>query len=68
MNEDEIKNNETVKGKEQQSPVKKKGIESLNSSLNKSLKILMKNSINKKNALLEEVIEKNDSLEELKEK
>ncbi len=68
MNEDEIKNNETVKGKEQQSPVKKKGIESLNSSLNKSLKILMKNSINKKSALLEEVIEKNDSLEELKEK
>lgn len=68
MNEDEIKNNETVKGKEQQSPVKKKGIESLNSSLNKSLKILMKNSINKKSALLEEVIEKNDSVEELKEK
>jgi len=68
LNEDEIKNNETVKGKEQQSPVKKKGIESLNSSLNKSLKILMKNSINKKSALLEEVIEKNDSVEELKEK
>ena len=68
MNEDEIKNNETVKGKEQQSPVKKKGIESLNSSLNKTLKILMKNSINKKNSLLEEVIEKNDSVEELKEK